>query len=308
MTSSRPLLHSSVIDPAVAAGDGGTAHGGPPGGAPGTTAASGETASGETTATGAHTLLMLHGIYGRGRNWQSIAQRLVAARTDWRALLVDLRLHGQSPTFEPPHTVLRAADDVRVLAEAVGAEGADVRAVLGHSFGGKVAIALARPLAGTLTQIWVIDSTPEAKPPTGSAWDMLLHVRSLPATFNSRADLVGGLEHFGWGEANAQWMATNLRYVNGRFEWALDFDAITAMLENFFDTDLWDVVEQPPPGVHFHFVKATESSTLNEPACARLERAGAANGQVSLHRLQGGHWLHADNPEGVVDLLARHLA
>lgn len=288
MTPSRPLLHSSVIGPGAAAGS--------------------ESAPSVATAAGTHAVLMLHGIYGRGRNWQAIAQRLVATRPDWHALLVDLRQHGNSPAFDPPHTVERTADDVRAFAEQAGEQGTDVRAVLGHSFGGKVALALARPLAATLRQVWVIDSTPEAKAPAGSAWDMLLHVRSLPNTFHARADLVAGLEHFGWPEGVAQWMATNLRYADGQYEWALDFDAMTAMLESFFQTDLWDVVEQPPANVQIHFVKATKSSTLSEQACERIERAGAASGRVFLHRLEGGHWLNADNPQGIVDLLAKYLA
>src|SRR4051812_24710793 len=41
-------------------------------------------------------LLVLHGIYGAGRNWGSIARRLVEARPEWGAVLVDLRMHGQS--------------------------------------------------------------------------------------------------------------------------------------------------------------------------------------------------------------------
>ena len=36
-------------------------------------------------------LLMLHGIYGSGRNWGTIARRLVEARPEWGVLLVDLR-------------------------------------------------------------------------------------------------------------------------------------------------------------------------------------------------------------------------
>jgi pimeloyl-ACP methyl ester carboxylesterase len=278
MSTSRPLLHSIAVGAA------------------------------------SRTLVMLHGIYGRGRNWQSIAQRLIAVRPDWRALLVDLRLHGLSPAFEPPHTVLSAAEDVRALIAHVDGDGdgAEVGGVLGHSFGGKVALALARPLAAASAdrprQIWIIDSTPEAKPPVGTAWDMLLHVRSLPASFAARADLVAGLGHFGWPEGVAQWMATNLRYVDGRYEWALDFDAMAAMLESFFHTDLWDVVEHPPANLQLHFVKAIGSNTLPEPACARILRAGAANGQVHLHRLEGSHWLNSDNPQGIVDLLSTHLA
>ena len=70
---------------------------------------------------------------------------------------------------------------------------------------------------------------------------------------------------------------------------------------------LWPVVEAPPPGVALHFIKATQSSRLSEDACARIEAAGRATGRVHLHRLEGGHWVHADNPAAVTALLADAL-
>jgi len=33
----------------------------------------------------------------------------------------------------------------------------------------------------------------------------------------------------------------------------------------------------------------------------------AATRPVYIHIVQGGHWIHADNPEAVVKLLANHL-
>src|SRR5262249_26111528 len=50
-------------------------------------------------------VVMLHGILGRGSNLQSIAQQWTAARPDWAAVLVDLREHGDSHGFAPPHTL-----------------------------------------------------------------------------------------------------------------------------------------------------------------------------------------------------------
>jgi esterase len=253
---------------------------------------------------------MLHGVYGRGRNWQSIAKELATRRVDWGSLLIDLRLHGDSlgDGFEPPHTLLRAAEDVAIT---VGdATDTPIAAVLGHSFGGKVALALAlpgAPLAARLSQIWVIDSTPEARRPTGSAWDMLEHVRALPSTFASRAEAIAGLERRGWRTGVATWMATNLRFSDGRFRWALDFDAMEALLRSFFDTDLWPIVEEPPAPLEIHFVKGEESHTLTEESCARIQRAHDATGRVHLHRLAGGHWLNTDNPQGIIGLLVEHL-
>ena len=268
------------------------------------------------TAVPAQGVLVLHGIYGRGRNWAAVVKRLVARRPDWGAWLVDLRLHGESPDFEPPHTVAAAAGDIVRLVEAGGGRVAPGfghdhdavgRVVLGHSFGGKVALSMAAPLAGVLDQIWVVDSTPEARAPDGSAWAMLKTVRALPASFPSRADAAAALEAQGVASDVAAWMTTNLRHDGGALRWTLDFEAVESLLQDFFRTDLWTVVESPPGGVILHFVKAERSSTLSEEGCARIEAAGRATGRVYLHRVAGGHWLNSDNPQALVDLLAAHL-
>src|SRR6266508_4303929 len=68
-----------------------------------------------------HWLAMLHGVYGRGRNWQSIAKDLLAQRPDWGSVLIDLRLHGDSLGFAPPHTLATAAADVEATVEALAA-------------------------------------------------------------------------------------------------------------------------------------------------------------------------------------------
>ena len=69
-----------------------------------------------------HWLYVLHGIYGAGRNWASVARSLIAKRPEWGAMLVDLRLHGHSQGFEPPHTLHACAHDVYELSKAVGVE------------------------------------------------------------------------------------------------------------------------------------------------------------------------------------------
>jgi pimeloyl-ACP methyl ester carboxylesterase len=102
-------------------------------------------------------------------------------------------------------------------------------------------------------------------------------------------------------------MASNLRRDGDGLVWALDWDAMEALLRDFFVSDLWPVVEAPPPGVSLHFLKATRSSRLSEAACARIEAAGEATGRVHLHRVEGGHWVHADHPEAVTALLAESL-
>ncbi|MGH7553348.1 MAG: alpha/beta fold hydrolase, partial [Longimicrobiales bacterium] len=152
------------------------------------------------TAEGANPaswLYMLHGIFGAGRNWASLAKRLTRERPDWGVVLVDLRQHGSSQGFAPPHTLGAAADDLAVLADETGLQ---PTAVLGHSFGGKVALAFAGTQPPGLKQLWVVDSTPSAREPDGSAWRMLEIVRRMPRSFASRDELIAALEREGFAK------------------------------------------------------------------------------------------------------------
>lgn len=259
-----------------------------------------------TTRIGAadapQSLVMLHGIYGRGRNWQGIAKALVARRPEYVCWLVDLPRHGDSGAGQHGDTVRGLAQD---LAEWVAAEVPALTAILGHSFGGKVALALAEQRPLTPLDVWVIDSTPETKPASGSAWDMMRVIGLLPASFASRDEAVAGLQAAGYSQGVAVWMATNLRREGDRFQWSLDFAAMRRLLDDFFVTDLWAPVVSPAPGHRFSFVKASESSAMSESAASRLE--AMSSDAVRLFRRPGSHWLHAETPEIVLDLLVNEL-
>jgi esterase len=246
-------------------------------------------------------LAVLHGIFGAGRNWASVARALVRERPEWGALLVDLREHGDSTGFPPPHTLERTAADLDGLERAGG-----IRAVLGHSFGGKIALLRGRD-DPTVQQVWVIDSTPDGRDPEGGAWAMLATLRDVPARFPDRESAAAALVERGVAPPTATWMTTNLAWDDDAYGWRLDFDTMEAMLRDFFRVDLWREVEDPRPGLTVHFVRATGSSVLSAEAVARIRAAGERTGRLFLHEVQGGHWLNADNPAALVDLLARQL-
>ena len=276
-------------------------------------------------------LYVLHGVYGAGRNWASVMRRLVRERPDWGVLLIDLRQHGESQGFSGPHTIQAAAADLERLAEHTGLR---PHAVLGHSFGGKVALVFAGAAATPPRQVWVIDSTPQSRVPDGSAWDMLELLESLPRRFDSRNDLVEQLIERGQPKPLAQWLATNLvadddgdskaaeapeaddaddadskaaAARDGGYRWRLDFDSIRQLLISFFETDAWDVVETPPDGTEIHLVKAEDSRVLTGEPLERAERAAATGGRTFVHRIAGGHWVNAENPAAVESLLVQML-
>ena len=249
-------------------------------------------------------LYVLHGIFGSGRNWASVMRRFTTAKPEWAARLIDLRQHGDSQGFAPPHTIEAAARDLDELATESAESPA---AILGHSFGGKVALMYAREHARTIDQVWVIDSTPDARTPDGSAWEMLGLLREMPAEFDSRDQLVQLLRERRLSVPLAQWMATNLAQdEDGRYRWRFDLDALEELLRAFFDVDLWGVLEDPPGQAQIHMVKAKESSILTPEAVRRIEQL-STSGRVHLHLVDGGHWVNADNPDALLALMTQHL-
>ena len=244
--------------------------------------------------------IVLHGILGAGRNWRAFARRLVAVRPGLRLLLVDLRNHGDSPDLPPPHTVAACADDVAAL---VAHQGVRPGLVVGHSFGGKVALALAQRLPPGPREVWVLDAAPGATPGARvGVSQVIAALRGVPQPLARRGDLVGILGPRGVPRHIAQWLGTSLRETDLGYAWRFDLDTIETMVSEFLATDLWPLVEAPPQGAELHFVRA-ERSARWDPAV--LARFAAAPPVVRLHLLgDAGHWLHVDNPEGLLALMS----
>ncbi|KAF6159693.1 hypothetical protein GIB67_029951 [Kingdonia uniflora] len=116
-----------------------------------------------------------------------------------------------------------------------------------------------------------------------------------------------------------KWVVTNLRQtsrttltgsLSSSFEWIFDLMGIDEMYRSYEDTNLWNVVENVPQGVHFNFLKAERS--LHRWALEDLRRIHAAEdlavnegGGVEMHVLEdAGHWVHADNPDGLFRILS----
>jgi len=246
-------------------------------------------------------LLVLHGIFGQGRNWSTVANVLVQLRPDWEIALADLRMHGKSLDFAAPHTLAACAEDVAALADSLGG----ITAILGHSFGAKVALAyLSRserrePKGSMPAQSWIVDADPSARSPAGESMQMLALLRSLSREWETRERFVGALMESGLTPAVAGWMATNLVREDKTFRLGFDLDAIEALLRDYFAGDFESLVRSVRTDLRV--VRATGSPILDDVQ-PRLQSAG-----VRVHAVTGGHWLNAENPSGVAQLLAAEL-
>ena len=254
-----------------------------------------------------HVALVLHGVFGSSSNFRSLVKSLVAERPEWRFVLVDLRLHGRSLAAPPPHTLAACAED---LTQLTGALSLNPAAVIGHSFGGKVALTSAEEPPASLRQVWVLDSYPGAHTPSDDH-EVIRVLRALEGvgrTFDTREGFVDALLERGLSVGIANWLGQNLAREGDHYWFRLDLTAIGELLGDYFRRDLWSVVEHPPSSLEVHLVVAERSRRLNDEARARL---GALADQRQVHRYtlpDAGHWLHVDNPTGLVALLRDGLA
>lgn len=238
-------------------------------------------------------MLVLHGVFGSSSNFRGIARRLARERPGWGFVLADLRAHGRSQGAPPPHTVATAADDLLRL-------DADVRAVAGHSFGGKVALAYAqrRP---ELEEIWILDSQPGARGPDsgpGSTTAVLHALEETPQPLPDRATFVRRLQP-AFGRRLAEWLAMSLRAGGDGYRFVLDLPAIRALLDDYWSTDLWHVLEDPARSDRVRAVLGGRSGVVPPDDRARLARS------VRVDVLErAGHWLHGEDPDGVVRLMS----
>lgn len=267
------------------------------------------------------TAVLLHGILGSRRNWSTFAKRLAQEFPTWQFLLVDLRCHGDSALIQKPgpHTVATAARDVLRL---VGQLRLTPRVLIGHSFGGKVALSMvdqaAKPLARPV-QLWVLDATPGTVRAGGNGEDhpaeLIEALAEMPDQVPSRRFVINALTKKGFSSGVAEWMTTNLRLMEGAaspaFSWNFNLQGISDMYRSYETTNLWHIVENVPQGVHCNFLRAERS--LHRWAHEDVQRIHAAEtlaacegAGVEMHVLEdAGHWVHADNPDGLFRILTK---
>jgi pimeloyl-ACP methyl ester carboxylesterase len=251
-----------------------------------------------------HTIIFLHGMLGRGVNLRTLATRFVQDHPDWTAVLVDLRGHGRSPKGTQGASLEAAARDVIELAAA---RQPPVTAIAGHSFGGKVALEVARlgELAA-LHHLVVIDSMP-------GAWELMRGgdgvlgiidtIASISNVFTSITGFVAALRSAGLSRTVSQWLAGSLEKTGDNLRFGLDPGEIRALALDYAARDLWSVIEHPPGELQVHLVVGERSDTYTEADRERANRAAASNSRVTVDLLRAGHWVHVDDLDGLLRVM-----
>jgi pimeloyl-ACP methyl ester carboxylesterase len=241
-------------------------------------------------------VVLLHGLFGRAQNLGGVARHLAALGR--RVISLDLRNHGASPHADG----MRYADLAADVVETVGAMDALPAAVLGHSMGGKVAMAMALVEGGSVDRILVADIAPIA----------YRHGNARIARAMMDLPLRPGMTRGDAGDALRQAVPDDgvrafllQNFVPGAAPaWRIGLREIADGLADIEGWPDW------PEQVRFNgpalFVTGALSDYVPESARgAILERFPRAR----IVRLEGaGHWLHADRPEPFAAIAAGFLA
>lgn len=241
-------------------------------------------------------VLILHGLLGSGRNWQTVARALAE---NHRVFTLDLRNHGRSP-----HA---AAMGFRELMADVSAcirrFGLDRVHLLGHSLGGKVAMLLALRDSDPVSSLTVVDIAPVAYPDHHSA--IIDTLRRAPlASCTERREIETWLAASIPDPALRKFLLLNLEAEEGGFRWRVNLAAIADALPELssFPSLAPGAAFSGPAlfvvGGHSDYAVAAHEAIIRERfPQARFETLADA-----------GHWPHVEQPGKFLDCVRSFLA
>lgn len=247
----------------------------------------------EDTGTGPP-VVVLHGLFGSSANWRSVARALAPHH---RVLCVDLRNHGQSP-WADSMDYLEMAEDLRTL---IARQGLSRPTVVGHSMGGKTAMAMALTSPASVGSLVVVDIAPV--PYTDRFTPYIEAMRSIDAAAASRTETQRRLAERLPDPATAPFLMQNLVSRNDHFDWRLNLAAIglsVPALSDFPSSLAGRRYTGPTSLIH--------GSASDYVAATDVESFKDRFPELHVHTIEGaGHWVHAERPQAFLATLRQAL-
>jgi len=240
-----------------------------------------------TVAGSGPPVLILHGLFGSTVNWRRIADALCRR---WQVFSVDLPNHGDSPWTDDMSYPAQA----EALAGFISEHVPDHPIVIGHSMGGKVAMALALEGGTPLAGLMVVDIAPVAYP--HSHRSLVQSMKGLELTsLRSRRDAARALEAEIPDDGLRQFLLQNLRNVAGTLQWRVNLDVIDRQMDALTGFDIAPGRSDTPA----LFIHGAQSDYV---APGMVPEITARFPKARLLSIQdAGHWLHVQQPGALID-------
>lgn len=249
----------------------------------------------QTIGTG-RPLVILHGLFGSSDNWRSIAKQLA---TKAQVITVDLRNHGRSP-HSSEHTYALMADDLTELLEKLKLDKVDM---IGHSMGGKVAMAFSQRYPQKLHKLVVVDIAPRQYPDEHSSIFRALLAVDL-SLYSSRAEVDMALKNTLANKAVRQFLLMNLAINERQLYWQINLQALYDSYSQLLQAVCEAESEVELSDVPCCFIRGSQSDYVGDDD-EGLIRTCFPNAQ--LITLEAGHWVHAEAPHAFLTKINEFL-
>ena len=230
-------------------------------------------------------LIIIHGLFGCGDNWNMIGKRLSAF---WRVHLLDLRNHGRSPHSDLFNYEVMSED---IMSYCIN-NNIQNPIILGHSLGGKVAMNFAFQYPKKVKKIIIGDIAPK-KYPIHFHKQILKTIIDLDMKkFKSRKEVESALSNNIENPSVRLFIMKNLyRLENREFGWRLNVEMLCKNIDKINDFCLLSGVCQVP----IHFIRGSRSDYITDEDIQNISNYFSSVSFATI--ADAGHWLHADQPE-----------
>ncbi|MGB0895288.1 MAG: alpha/beta fold hydrolase [Parashewanella sp.] len=227
-------------------------------------------------------VFLLHGLFGNLDNLKNLSNEL---ESEYQVIRVDLPNHGQSQHTQHMSFEL-ITDQLNDLMERLNINQAHF---IGHSMGGKAALAFALTHPQKCLAVVAADIAPAAYPRRHDS--VFSALNSLP--LNQTTDRRHALTHLvneGIDNATAQFLLKNLQRTEKGFEWKMNLSGLFSSYDTLID---WPYQNHTYAGPCL-FIRGGESNYITEQHRSAIlsqfpkTQAKTINGT--------GHWLHAQKP------------
>ena len=224
-------------------------------------------------------VLIVHGLYGSGRNWGVIAKRL---SDQFYVITVDLRNHGDSPWLDT-HNYHVMADD---LVEVINSLNIKPN-IIGHSMGGKAAMVLALKCPSLVRNLIIADIAPVKYEHDQSQFIEAMQKVDL-SKVEKRSDATLALSKFVEDKSLQNFFTQSLDIKAKR--WKLNLKVLRSEMSEILS---FPKIESEFSG-HSLFLKGEKSDYIKSEH-RKLIKSLFTKARFATFK-EAGHWLHAEKP------------